>query len=124
MKNPCIQCPRPYGFKPLLALVGWCLLAVTQAPAQVTGQWDFKQGNLAATVGRDLAYFDGAGGETELASRFGTTAWLGIPGLGCCAVAGKRLVMQTGRTRCCQGDCHAHDMQANLWYDLTVSNDS
>ncbi len=35
--------------------------------AQVTGQWDFRQGNLTATVGRDLGYFDGEGGATSTA---------------------------------------------------------
>jgi hypothetical protein len=41
-------------------------------------QWDFEQGNLAATVGNDLQFIDGA-----LANRyrFGTTAELGVPGI-------------------------------------------
>jgi hypothetical protein len=62
----------------LLAIVGGSLLLSAKVMAQVTGQWDFKQGNLAATVGQDLAYFDGPGGATEQASRFGTTSDLGI----------------------------------------------
>jgi 3-hydroxy-3-methylglutaryl CoA synthase len=42
-------------------------------------QWDFDKGNLAATVGSDLAYIDDA-----LANRFqfGTTTQLGVPGIG------------------------------------------
>ncbi|MEW6157693.1 MAG: LamG-like jellyroll fold domain-containing protein [Verrucomicrobiota bacterium] len=52
------------------------------ASAQPTGQWDFENGNLAATVGADLQYTDGQGGATELATQFGTTTALGIPDIG------------------------------------------
>ncbi|MBX3746496.1 MAG: hypothetical protein KF833_14405 [Verrucomicrobiae bacterium] len=47
-------------------------------PNPVKGEWNFDQGNLAATVGRDLRYIDNA-----LASRyaFGTTTALGIPNI-------------------------------------------
>lgn len=45
---------------------------------QVTGQWDFLAGNLTATVGVDLAYFDGPGGATQQATQFGTTTTFGI----------------------------------------------
>jgi hypothetical protein len=42
-------------------------------------QWDFDQGNLAATLGHDLQYID-----SSLSSRyeFGTTTQFGIPGIG------------------------------------------
>jgi hypothetical protein len=48
----------------------------------VRGQWDFDKGNLSATVGRPLEYFDGAGGQTETGTKFGTTTALGIPDIG------------------------------------------
>ncbi len=48
----------------------------------VTGQWDFDAGNLAATTGTDLAYFDGPAGLTASGTRFGTTGELGLPGIG------------------------------------------
>ena len=49
--------------------------------ATITGQWDFNNtaDPLAATVGTDLDYFDGPGGDTDLASEFGTTTALGLP---------------------------------------------
>ena len=45
----------------------------------VTGQWDFRGGDLSATVGNDLTYFDGEGGTTESQTDFGTTTSFGIP---------------------------------------------
>ncbi len=50
--------------------------------AAITGQWDFKSGNLVATTGADLAYFDGVGGDTSQQTVFGTTATLGLPDIG------------------------------------------
>jgi hypothetical protein len=47
-------------------------------PNHVTGQWDFNGGNLAATIGRDLEYFDGAEGQTSANTEFGTTTGLGV----------------------------------------------
>ena len=44
----------------------------------VTGQWDFN-GNLKATVGTDLAYFDGPTGQTAATVKFGTCSSFGIP---------------------------------------------
>ena len=44
----------------------------------VTGQWDFQAGNLMATVGKDLQYFDGAGSTSNL-TLFGTCSALGVP---------------------------------------------
>jgi hypothetical protein len=46
---------------------------------RVTGQWDFDQGNLSATIGTDLEYFDGPEGLTAVLTRFGTTEELGLP---------------------------------------------
>ncbi len=46
---------------------------------RVTGQWDFDQGDLRATVGQDLQYGDATmPGQTS----FGTTTSFGIPDLG------------------------------------------
>lgn len=49
----------------------------------VTGQWDFNAGNLAATVGRALAYldpaFDGPSGSAENKTQFGTASSFGLP---------------------------------------------
>lgn len=45
----------------------------------VTGQWDFNSGDLSATVGKDLQYFDGTGGSTASATAFGTCSSFGLP---------------------------------------------
>ena len=47
--------------------------------AQVAGQWDFNNGNLAATVGKDLKYFDGPSGQTASLTQFGTCSSFGLP---------------------------------------------
>ena len=47
--------------------------------ADVTGQWDFNSGDLRATVGKDLRYFDGPSGSTANATAFGTCSSFGIP---------------------------------------------
>jgi len=44
----------------------------------VTGQWDFDQGNLAATVGKPLQYFDGPTGATATETTFGTCSSMGV----------------------------------------------
>jgi hypothetical protein len=50
------------------------------APAtSVTGQWDFNSGDLSATVGKDLQYFDGTSGSTATATAYGTCSSFGIP---------------------------------------------
>ena len=46
--------------------------------SNVTGQWDFDNGTLAATVGTALQYFDGPGGLTEGGTQFGLTTDLGV----------------------------------------------
>ena len=48
-------------------------------PTKVTGQWDFERGNLAATVGKPLTYFDGAGGVTETGTQFGLCSDFSLP---------------------------------------------
>jgi hypothetical protein len=45
----------------------------------VTGQWDFNFGDLSASVGADLQYFDGPTGTTEAGTKFGTCSDLGLP---------------------------------------------
>ena len=45
----------------------------------VTGQWDFENGDLAATVGKDLQYFDGPAGSTATLTQFGTCSSFGLP---------------------------------------------
>ena len=45
-------------------------------PIQVTGQWDFNQGDLRATVGQDLEYYNPT---IQTDTAFGTTTSFGIP---------------------------------------------
>jgi hypothetical protein len=51
------------------------------ATTVVHGQWDFSEGDLRATVGRALEYFDGPGGVTASGTQFGSTTELGIDGI-------------------------------------------
>src|SRR5262245_42850372 len=55
----------------------------TADSGRVTGQWDFDQGDLRATVGTDMQYGD-APGETAMRDHtsFGTTTSFGIPDIG------------------------------------------
>jgi len=55
----------------------------TADSGKVTGQWDFDQGDLRATVGTDMQYGD-APGETAMRDHtsFGTTTSFGIPDIG------------------------------------------
>ncbi len=54
-------------------------IAVSGASATtVTGQWDFNNGDLSATVGNALEYWDGASGLTQQGTEFGTTTSFGI----------------------------------------------
>ncbi|HRI15613.1 MAG TPA: hypothetical protein PLX89_21670, partial [Verrucomicrobiota bacterium] len=50
--------------------------------SNVTGQWDFDHGNLAASVGQDLEYLDGPNGLGKANTTFGTTTSFGIPDIG------------------------------------------
>ena len=52
------------------------VLTIDPSPAAfVTGQWDFNQGNLVATTGQPLQYFDAT---VQADTTFGTTTSLGI----------------------------------------------
>lgn len=51
------------------------LLTVINPIAPITGQWDFDAGNLAATIGRDLEYYDDS---VQTNTFFGTTTSFGI----------------------------------------------
>jgi hypothetical protein len=57
-------------------------IPVATPQTTVKSQWDFDRGNLVATAGRDLEYFDGAGGVTETGTKFGTTTSFGLPDIG------------------------------------------
>jgi hypothetical protein len=52
------------------------------AGTTVTGQWDFENGDLSATVGQPLSYLDGSSGETAAGTWFGTTTELGVADIG------------------------------------------
>ena len=47
----------------------------------ITGQWDFDQGDLSATIGQPLQYLDGASGASVAQTQFGTTTSFGIPNI-------------------------------------------
>ena len=58
------------------------MLAACPLLAQPTGQWDFTNGDLSATVGgTPMQYTDGVGGSTQMGTSFGTTTTFGIPGI-------------------------------------------
>jgi hypothetical protein len=59
----------------------WSYILSGGTVAQVAGQWDFDQGDLSATVGSALEYFDGPEGLTAALTSFGTTEDLGLPGI-------------------------------------------
>ncbi len=61
-----------------------CLTAAKATVAQeVRGHWDFENGDLTATVGLDLQYYDpNANGRTASKTAFGTTTSFGIPAIG------------------------------------------
>jgi len=46
--------------------------------SDVTGQWDFDQANLAATIGKPLQYLDGPTGLTAGGTQFGACSVLGV----------------------------------------------
>ncbi|HTI71015.1 MAG TPA: hypothetical protein VMF06_13680 [Candidatus Limnocylindria bacterium] len=65
-------------------------IPVATPDANVAGQWDFQQGNLAATIGKNLTYLDPtadgpdavtAGTAVDDPTTFGLTTDLGIPDL-------------------------------------------
>jgi len=49
---------------------------------RVSGQWDFENGDLKATIGQDLEYGDGPGGFMATQTSFNSTAGFGIPNIG------------------------------------------
>jgi hypothetical protein len=49
---------------------------------RVSGQWDFDNSDLKATVGQDLEYGDGPGGFMSGQTSFNTTTGFGIPDIG------------------------------------------
>ena len=55
------------------------MFLIHRGQAAITGQWDFKAGNLAATIGQDLSYLDS---DTQTRTLFGTTTSFSIPGIG------------------------------------------
>ncbi len=63
----------------------WSFTIVTSGASStiVTGQWDFEQGDLRATVGKPLQYYapayDGPTGSAADKTEFGTTTALGVP---------------------------------------------
>jgi hypothetical protein len=61
-------------------------IPATLPQTTVTGQWDFDFGDLGATVGSPLAYFDptfdGPAGVADDKTAFGTTTDLGVPDIG------------------------------------------
>src|SRR6266567_5157273 len=65
----------------LSAITVASLLVVASAHAQPFGQWDFNSSNLTATVGTDLSFADGGGGNTDLGTTFGTSTGFGIPNI-------------------------------------------
>src|SRR5688572_6001593 len=60
-------------FTVALAWVGW----TAGTRAAITGQWDFDNGTLAASIGAALEFR----GDTEVVAQFGSTAALGIPAI-------------------------------------------
>jgi hypothetical protein len=50
-----------------------------QQKKSITGQWDFDNGDLSATIGAALEYLGGPAGPTVAATHFGTTTSFGIP---------------------------------------------
>jgi hypothetical protein len=57
----------------------WNFSTSLASGTRVTGQWDFDRGDLSATVGLPLLYFDGPAGLTAQKTRFGTTSDFGLP---------------------------------------------
>ena len=47
--------------------------------SNVTGQWDFDRGDLSATIGKPLSYFDGPDGLTKQGVVYGLASELGVP---------------------------------------------
>ncbi len=64
----------------LTAVIAASLLALSNAAhAAITGQWDFKHGDLTATIGGNIQYLDSA---AVSGTTFGTTTFFGISPIG------------------------------------------
>jgi hypothetical protein len=50
-------------------------------PAPVAGQWDFENGNLKATFGQDLQFFDSSLADRHTFGTTGTGAFADVPGI-------------------------------------------
>ena len=66
------------GIQLIVAWISFGYL-INDAAAAITGQWDFKKGDLSATIGQDMGYLDA---ETQGATQFGSTTSFGIPNVG------------------------------------------
>ena len=66
----------------LLGIAGSHAVQVNGASGKITGQWDFDQADLRATVGKNLEYGDGPTGRMKDHTSFGTTTSFGIPNIG------------------------------------------
>lgn len=67
-----------HPIRKFLITLAACTVLQSPARAEVTGQWDFD-GDLSATIGKPMEFYDGPGGATEQGTEFGTTASFGIP---------------------------------------------
>ena len=52
---------------------------ISAASGKITAQWDFDQGDLRASIGKDMQYGDGPTGRVKDHTSFGTTTSFGIP---------------------------------------------
>ena len=55
-----------------------CGIPMQLSNPQVAGHWDFNRGNLSSSVGKPLAYLDGAGGVSETGTQYGAPVDFGI----------------------------------------------
>lgn len=64
-----------------VAVLGLCAGTVKAQSGQwdPLGQWDFKNGDLSASIGSPMQYVDGPSGNTSAGTVFGTADSLGIP---------------------------------------------
>src|SRR2546427_716441 len=63
----------------ITSFLGFCAGSLQ---AQDIGSWDFEGGDLTGTVGStlgEMSYADGAGGATQVATKFGTATSFTIP---------------------------------------------
>jgi len=69
--SPCRWLAHSLFWVGLLPLV--TALSAQAAAGKITAQWDFDQGDLRASVGKDLQYGDGPNGRVQAHTSFGTT---------------------------------------------------